>query len=145
MELKITIHYKNKKTGIAFLIFFFNWAKKLKINLKIKKSAIKTIKKKVSILKSPHVHKKAQDQFEVVMYSKVIFVESTQILKVLTLLKNIKTKIFSDLKIKTEGNLIKNKLFSLIKQKNKKLNSYRIKNILHTTEFYGEYFLVGNM
>jgi hypothetical protein len=72
------------------------------LNFKIVKKYFqkKTKKSFIAILKSPHVNKKAQEQFETHFYSKQLSIYSTKKLKYLFFLKKIKNNIFSDLKLK---------------------------------------------
>lgn len=58
--------------------------------------SLPTKKKKITILKSPHVHKKARDQFELQNFTKMLKVEGTKdnTKEFISILEN---KIFSDL------------------------------------------------
>lgn len=77
-------------------------------------------------LKSPHVNKTAQEQVEYRLFSKQINIFSFQILKFLIFIKQIQTKIFSDIKIQIKF-VLNNKIIS----KNKLIllnpNNYKIK------------------
>ena len=95
----ITIISKNKSSIKNFFIFFdqalnnFNTIKK---HLKKKQK-----RKFLTILKSPHVNKVAQEQFEARLFSNQVSVYySPKNLQLLILLKKIKTHIFPDVKIK---------------------------------------------
>jgi len=52
-----------------------------------------------SVLKSPHVNKSAQEQFEYNLFKKQIKIDVFQITKLLVILKMIKVKLFSDIEI----------------------------------------------
>lgn len=63
------------------------------------------------------MNKKAQEQFEIQIFSNEIFIKSTQILKILTTLKHIKTSLFPEIKIVLKfilqnNNKIKSKVFN---------------------------------
>ena len=38
---------------------------------------LKTKKKKFSLIKSPHVHKKSREQFEIIYYNRILFLEGS--------------------------------------------------------------------
>lgn len=54
----------------------------------------KTKRKRITILKSPHVHKKAQEQFEKVIYNKQLSIYSVKNLTYLTFLKKLNLNTF---------------------------------------------------
>lgn len=94
---QITVSSKNKRSINEFHKFFFNVVL-LKFNL-IKKYFYGQQKRKlVSILKSPHVNKTAQEQFELNTYFRKYFIYLDQPSKFVYLLKKIKLRLFSDLK-----------------------------------------------
>ena len=53
-----------------------------------------------TILKSPHVNKKAQEQFEIFVFSKQLTLYSIKKLKYLFYLKKIQESLFSNVKVK---------------------------------------------
>lgn len=63
---------------------------------------IKKKRKKVSVLKSPHVNKAAQTQFQSITYGAIIKISSLEMKKNLILLKKIRNHIFPGIKIKIE-------------------------------------------
>lgn len=95
---QITLTSKNKQSLKDYSKFFNN-------NIEIFKLLIKSynkIKKKniITILKSPHVNKKAQEQFEFRLFSKQITLQMHSSYKFLIFLKKIETNLFSDVNIK---------------------------------------------
>jgi ribosomal protein S10 len=104
-KYNITLYSKNKKSLNYFLKF-------LKHNLKIQNTQIflkfknkKNKKKKITVLKSPHVYKTAQEQFEYKIYSIKISFYSYRTKKYLVVLKRIKNQLFPDIKINIEGSI----------------------------------------
>jgi hypothetical protein len=65
-------------------------------------------KKRLTVLKSPHVNKKAQEQFECRLFKKQFSIEATKISKYLVFLKRLNYKLFPDIHIKLKR-AIKNK------------------------------------
>jgi len=117
-KYNITLYSKNKESLNNFMKF-------LKYNSKTPYLLIlsnllkkKKTKKKISVLKSPHVNKTAQEQFEYVTYSIKISFYSWEIQKYLILLKKIKNQLFPEINIKINGNfskkkkIVENKLFN---------------------------------
>lgn len=131
MFINIYISSKNKNSLNAFVIFMQKLSDNKKLNSKIliKLFQQKTIKNFFTVLKSPHVNKTAQTQFEYKVYNKqfTLFVDSPS--KLILFLKFFQKKIFSDvsLKIKIKINSYSTKLvsFSNIDSKiNKNTNFY---------------------
>ena len=163
MVYDITIISKNKQS-LKFFFLFLNKINQPKINLLTNYKKQKTIIKKIVTLKSPHVNKKAQKQFEYRIFSKRIIISTYNEIKFLILLKKLKTKIFPEIKFKiklfyNKNKNIKNDLLnpinyfinSLEKNKNisQKLSSknnkikniqpyYKIKKYLKIMDCYGE-------
>lgn len=99
IQYHITIISKNKNSIKNFFKFFNQILKNLN---KIKKYLKKKHKIKIlTILKSPHVNKTAQEQFETRFYlSQITIYYSPKNLQLLIFLKKIKVYLFPDLKIK---------------------------------------------
>jgi ribosomal protein S10 len=112
----ITIISKNK---ISIKIFFKVLNKVLQNFKNVKKCLKKKRKIKIlTILKSPHVNKNAQEQFETRFYFSQINVRySPKNLQFLIFLKKLKNYVFSDIKIKIEFLINK----SLVKKTQTKL------------------------
>lgn len=102
MYLNIAIRSKNYNSLKAFLRIFktLTKTKKLKLNKTFKVFQKKRFKKVFTILRSPHVNKSAQEQFEYNLFAKHVDIKSHQILKILIILKKIKTISFSDIEVK---------------------------------------------
>lgn len=113
----LTFLSKNKNSlNEAFMFFLTN------LNFKIVKKYLKKKTKKhfVTILKSPHVNKKAQEQFETFIFSKQLTLYPTKKFKYLFYLKKIQENLFSNVKLKIK--------FSLIKNNNLRLSIFNLNN-----------------
>ena len=118
MFIIIDIHSKNYKSLKNFLAIFNdeNITKNLKITI-IKNKTKKPLKKKViTVLKSPHVNKTAQEKFEYRIYKERLKCFVPQVLLLLVFIKKITVNSFSDIKFKL--NLISNFTNEKIKLKN---------------------------
>jgi len=103
MELcSITIQSKNQKPIKDFISLLLASARALNITIVSKHTQKKVKKKVITILKSPHINKKAQEQFEINFFSKQLAIYSTQSFKQMVFLKKIKNGIFPDVKIKSK-------------------------------------------
>ncbi len=115
MFIIIFIYSKNLNSLTNFLKFFYR-LKKNKV-IKIKFHSTQSQRKKkfsfFSTLKSPHVNKKSQEQFEYNKHSKKLKICVSQITKFLAIWKTVKTNLFPDIQIKTQLR-IQNKAFSPI-------------------------------
>jgi ribosomal protein S10 len=100
MVFFIKISSKNKATLQLFLMFI---SKLENNNLLLKYFPKQKIKKFITVLKSPHVNKSAQEQFEFRVYTKKLRVSSPQHLKFLYFLKKSQTTIFPFINLKLEG------------------------------------------
>lgn len=112
MFITVSIYSKNLNSLTNFLKFFY----KLQMNqlFRLKLFTVQSQKKKktsfFSVLKSPHVNKKAQEQFEFYTHSKQLKIHVSKLNQFLTICKIIKTKLFFDVKIETKF-VLSNKLF----------------------------------
>ena len=100
MIIKLDLKSKNLKSLKRFLIIFNKFcviydceSTKLISNKKIKKVLF-------SVLKSPHVNKSAQEQFEFKLYNTRLTLYSKNFLKILLSLKYLSQKFFSDIQFK---------------------------------------------
>lgn len=115
MFITLSIYSKNLNSLTNFLKFFY----KLKTNqvFSLKFFIVQSQKTKnfnfFSVLQSPHVNKKSQEQFEYYTYNKQLKIHVSQLTKFLTILKIIKIKLFFDIKIEVQF-LLNNKLFKPI-------------------------------
>lgn len=156
MFINIKISSKNKNSLQNFLKIFnrFCKKKKFKANYLIKYYSKQRQINIFTILKSPHVNKKAQEQFEYRLFSKQINIFSFQMLKFVILVKQINTKLCSDVKMNIKLIFNKNKTkkiqiktlnpanFNLSFFQNKKLNKTQnqIKLYLKLLDIYGEIY-----
>ena len=102
MFINIYLSSKNHTSLNTFVRFFLKITRTKQIDASaflVQHSKPRLIKK-FSVLKSPHVNKKAQDQFEFRVYNKQLSLYSLQGLKLLRVLKQIQHKLFADVKIK---------------------------------------------
>lgn len=122
-----TFSSKNKKSLKFFFITFFNSESNL--NSKVIKAQFQKKKKKkfITILKSPHVNKSAQEQFEFKHNFKQLSIYQPKGLKYLYFLKKIKNNGLSDIKIKTKFS------FNINKSQNINTNILSPDNFLLTT------------
>jgi ribosomal protein S10 len=116
----ITIASKNKKSLDAFLRFLGDNLD-LNFNLINKYFEKKKQRKILTILKSPHVNKTAQEQFESKIFSKQLTLYVPKHFQCLLFFKNIRT-VFTDIKIKIKFIQNKNSM------KNKQIYIFNIKN-----------------
>ena len=93
----IVISLKSK--NIKSLIFFFKIFKKFSLSKNIKKLHTTKKIKRITVLKSPHVNKTAQQHFEYELYLKNIYIKNLQIFKLLIILKKIKNNLCCDVSI----------------------------------------------
>jgi ribosomal protein S10 len=94
---QITITSKNKKSLEQFSAFIYKRLKKLQFTNKFFQK--KTKNRILTILKSPHVNKKSQEQFNYNLYSKHINFYFPQNFKVIKFIKTIKLTLFLDVNI----------------------------------------------
>jgi ribosomal protein S10 len=145
----VTIVSNNFNSLQKFFLFFF-YNKKINFNTIKKYFQKKKKKKTLTILKSPHVNKTAQEQFEYRIYSKQITIYSPQGFQYLVFLKKVNTHLFPDVKIKTEFNMdySMEKQIEVLNPTNLKMNFFRRKNnrklklkakkLIKTFDIYGE-------
>lgn len=154
---------KNKNSIAKFYWTVFN-RKNININsLTIKKKfKNKNSKNFVSVLKSPHVNKKAQEQLEIRNFSKQFIISTTNSVKFIYFIKKLKNVCFPDVKVqitflsnKKKEKLFLNKLLHLNNfksdtlqknksntlksvKKNKKKIVARVTTLLKLLDAYGE-------
>lgn len=110
-KYKINLCSKNKKS----LDYFLNFSK---CNVKLQNfqsfsnllKRKKTIKK-ITVLKSPHVNKTAQEQFGYTIYSLKMICNSWDAKKYLVILKKIKNYLFPGIKIQVDALFTKKKIY----------------------------------
>lgn len=102
----LIIKSKNQTSKDNFLVVFKRIT--LSNSSSIKKQFSRKInKKKITILKSPHVNKSAQEQFEIRFLKKQFTIKSINIFKYLILLKKLNFNLFSDVDIILKYNIKK--------------------------------------
>ena len=123
--LNLKIESKNQISIKNFLKFFKETnSNNFKI---IKKFFYKKEKKTfISILKSPHVNKSAQEQFEIKKHSVQITIQTNQPFKFLLVLKKIKTNIFPDINLKLRL-IFNKKVHNSFKQKIFNIDNFKLK------------------
>ena len=125
--LNLFLKTKNKNSLKKFFFFFNKFTNK---NFTLVKKTFAKKKKKIvfTILKSPHVNKTAQEQFEIKFLAFQLTIITSQIFKFLIFFKKLKNSIFADInfKIKISSNLKKQNLLKkkLLNVDNFKTNLY---------------------
>ena len=108
MFLYIQISSKNKSSLKKFLEFILRLKS---LNLLISHFPKQQIRKFITVLKSPHVNKSAQEQFEYRIYTKKLSVNSPQALKFFSIMKKAKNASFPGIDLKIKGVFEKKKEF----------------------------------
>ena len=120
----IKITSKNKKSILKFLFLVHK-----KFNFKIGSKAllknylpVSNRKKIITVLKSPHVNKKAQEQFETRIFSQKLVIYTAYDNRFLYFLKNLKLRLFPDIRLKIKfitnrNSSIKKQIFNLYNYK----------------------------
>ena len=102
MIIKLDLKSKNLKSIKMFLRYFYRLNTMFSDNIKVKQNN-KLIKKvSFSILKSPHVNKSSQEQFELKMYNTFLIINTTNYLKLLVCLKLLLINFFPDVGLKIQ-------------------------------------------
>ena len=113
MKLSHLVFYsKNNRSLLNAILFFLANSDDLKVQKYFSK---KTKRKILTILKSPHVNKTAQEQFEIKTFSKQLSSYNIKNSKFLFFFKSLKENTFADLNFKIK--------FSVNKKKEKKTTS----------------------
>lgn len=104
MLIILSIHSKNLSSLTNFLKFIYKLKtnKILKLQFITTQSPQKNKKFFFSVLRSPHVNKKSQEQFEYYLYKKQLKIQVLKLVKFFKIWKLIKTKLFYDIKIETK-------------------------------------------
>lgn len=153
MFICIDISSKNLLSLKKFETIFNDNSLATVFNIKVFNYKKTKIKKKnfFSILKSPHVNKSAQEQFETTIYNHQIILYSYHGLLLNFFFKYIKSNLFSDLTVKIIFNLNNNRLTKTLKTKlnpnNQNLNNYEKSVNLYLRLFnaYGQIYLTKNL
>lgn len=129
-QYHLTIISKTEESLKNFL--FCLKSQTLNYNTICKQFKKKTKKQKFSILKSPHVYKTAQEQFEFRFFTSQITFYSNDHFKFLIFLKKIKNNLFPDIKLKIKLSINK-KLVRKIDQQIFNPDNFKL-NILQTSK-----------
>jgi len=98
------LHFKVSSKNNQILEKFLRFLQKLKTSSTVLKHFSKQNKRKfITILKSPHVNKTAQEQFEFRYYNKEFVVDSLKPLAFFLIIKKIKNLSFPGLKLEVKG------------------------------------------
>ena len=140
MILQLSLKSKNIDSLKNFILSL-NYIRNIFDEKSLKIKPIKKLKKVLfSVLKSPHVNKSSQEQFDYTYYSSEILIFTHNYLKVLLLLKLLLNKFFSSINMKVTVITISNNCleYSSISLKNfhyKELNS----SYLNLLDLIGEF------
>lgn len=108
MTIHLYLTSKNLKTLKTFSNILFNICIKTHLH-SIKSYPLHKKNSLMSLLKSPHVNKIAQEQFKFNIFNRKVVLHTHHSLKLLLILKHLGSKLFPDLKIKVLMLLNKNK------------------------------------
>lgn len=97
-QYSLKIVSKNEKSLNNFLAFFFSLLK-TKFNIIQKSLTTHNNRKVITLLKSPHVNKTAQEQFEIRIFYKHVLTKSFYLEKNLIFIKKILNKLFKDVSV----------------------------------------------
>lgn len=126
----VTIWSKNKISMSHFFLFFKKYLI-FNFNVISKYQQKKTNVKIITLLKSPHVNKKSQEQFETRVFKKHFKILIKNNLKLFFFLKKISYNIYSDINIKIKELINNNKYFVKKKFKVINLNNFKVKTYSH--------------
>lgn len=117
MFVIIQIFSKNSNSISNFLKFLYKLKtnKTLNLNFTIIQSSPFKKSKKFSVLKSPHVNKKAQEQFEYNVFKKQLKIYVSQFNKFLIIWKTVKLTLFTDINLKFKFNQNPNNFITISK------------------------------
>lgn len=147
MFLILKINSKNKfsyKNFLKFLVTEINGLNEFPVYInKLKKQKLN--KKKFTVLKSPHVNKTAQEQFEIRNYTSYLEIYSYSNVFLIFLIKQISKKLCKDIKIEIKISFDNLKVLSILKKNLNpnstflnKLDNRNIKGYLKFLDCYGE-------
>ena len=146
----INVYSKNLNSLNTFLKFFNNKIILNKLKIRLFQTLHENPKKKklFTVLKSPHVNKTAQEQFEYKLYKKKIICFTNQPLLFSIILKNLRFNYLSDtfvsVKFTSDIHKLKKKIkynlnFEIFELEG--LNSNLLINNLKFLEMYGEFLI----
>ena len=133
MVIRLIIKSKNINSIINFIKLLKKFYKIYKLTDSFFVSNKPRKRKMFSILRSPHVNKISQEQFEFKVYKREIIIQTKNYLKFLIMFKKLNKSIFSDLNITISLLKKKNDYYSPIL--NKFYLNYIDSNYLYTRSF----------
>lgn len=131
--IRLIIKSKNINSILNFIKLFRKFYKIYKLTDSFFVSNKTSRRKMFSILRSPHVNKISQEQFEFKVYKREIIIQTKNYLKFLIMFKKLNKSIFSDLNITISLLKKKNDYYSPIL--NKFYLNYIDSNYLYTRSF----------
>ena len=150
MFFYVKISSKDLKTLKLFLLFLSKFQNS---SLILKYFPKQKFKKVITVLKSPHANKSAQEQFEYRVYTKNLVISSLQNLKFLYFLKKVQNTIFSFIHIEIKWLYNKNSKYNNLLQKlnpnnlnvkfftNDRIKSNKILSYVQLMDCYGELYI----
>ena len=128
--------YFNKKIVKTTLLNFYLISQKNCLNKKVK----------ITVLKSPHVNKKAKEKFQLVYYKINLMFFSVNLNKDLLLLKKLNDFLFSDVKVKVIYQINKKLLVKMLRLNPNSFKNLKKKNVstLKVFDCFGENCFIDN-
>ena len=150
MFIYLFVYSNNKKTLHSFLKFLNKLTRNKVLKIKFFSSQHTAVQKnkKFTVLKSPHINKKAQEHFKLCKYQVQIQLNLFQTPKLLILLKKIQSTLFQNIFVKIKITILKNNLktpqinphlFNL--KRSKHLLKFSSTNYVKIFDTFGELFL----
>ena len=136
MFFNIHIYSKNYNSIKNFVGFLDSKFKTLEFN-KINKTTTTSV---VTVLKSPHVNKTAQEHFSFSCFTKNLTIKANNPLVLLLIIKTIKQKLFLDIKFKIKI-LNKNRSTNKLAKNQIHPNNFNMSN---TKDFLNNYIFILN-
>lgn len=135
MNINLKIYSKNKHSLKKFFICLKKISKKFSLTYFLNFINLKNKKNIFTILKSPHINKTAQEQFQISIFIKLMKIKLIKFNKFLLILKKIQNKLFPDVFFKINFNVkkkLKKKLIKKLLNPNKfKYNKLEFLNYLY--------------
>jgi len=128
MVIKLNIKSKNISSILHFITLIKKFYKVHNLDYSFFIVSKPSKRKMFSILKSPHVNKTSQEQFEIKTYNRECIIKTKNYLQFLLMFKKLNTSLFSDLRVIITLSIINNS--NLNKFYLKKINSNYLKIII---------------
>ena len=117
MVIRLIIKSKNINSILNFIKLFRKFYKIYKLTDSFFVSNKTSRRKMFSILRSPHVNKISQEQFEIKIYKRELIIQTKNYLKFLIMFKKLNKSLFSDLNITISLFIKKNNYYDTITNK----------------------------